>query len=91
MTFAADQPAVLRQATALLTDAKSKPPTVMRWQTVDSVKTVTLATLLTRGADPVDLKVESTDTAVKVLVSGKGWKQEISLTPTLEPPSGNAK
>jgi hypothetical protein len=91
MTFAADVPAILRRATALLTDAQAEPPTMMRWQTLGHDVKITLATLLTRGADPVGLKVESTDDAIKVLVSGKDWKQEIILTSTLESAAGTSK
>lgn len=84
MTFAADQPAVLRRATALLTDARAEPPTVIRWQTRDAVSAVTLATLLTRSADPVELKLESTPQTVKVLAKGEGWQQEVAVTAGLE-------
>ncbi len=43
ITFAADRPAVLRRAEAMLTDARATPPTVMRWQTLAGALDVTMA------------------------------------------------
>lgn len=85
MTFAADRPARLRHAVALLTDARAEPPTMMRWQTLDPEASVTLASLLTRGREPVDLKVKSDATTVVVTVTGKGWRQRVELTDKLLP------
>ncbi len=85
LTFAADQPAVLRQATALLSDGEQNPPTVIRWQTRGNVRTVTLATLLTRGDQPVGLKVESNPTSIEVRAASGAWKTSVQLTRDLKP------
>ena len=85
MTFAADRPAVLRRATALLTDGRAKPPTMMRWQTLGNVGRVTLASLLTRGGEKVELKVESDDQHVTVAATSEDWKETVRLTHKLEP------
>lgn len=85
MTFASDRPAVLREAVALLTNASADPPTMMRWQTVRSEPAVTMASLLTRGSDPVRLAIESSDAAIVVTAEGREWSHRIELTPALEP------
>lgn len=87
MTFASDRPALLRRAVALLTDARAEPPTMMRWQTLNLVNSATMASLLTPGDNPVDLKVESTATAVVVSARGDGWTHRVELTEKLLPPS----
>lgn len=85
LTFASDQPAVLRRAEAMLTDARAKPPVVMRWQSLNNVRNFTSASLLSRGPDPVTLTVTSDDAFVTVNAEGKGWKHQVRLTRRLEP------
>ncbi len=85
ITFAADHPAVLHRAADLLTDARAVSPTMMRWQTLGSVRDVTMASLLTPGSDPVDLTVRTDDKLVTVIAVGKGWRKELQLTRRLEP------
>ena len=88
MTFASDQPAVLRRSTALLTEGRQEPPTIMRWQTLGSVSKVTLASLLTRGEEEVELQVRSDDTHVTVTVAEGEWRRTIKLTRRLGPEEG---
>ncbi len=85
MTFAADEPAGLRRASALVMNGRRDPPVMMRWQTLYSVRNVTMASLLTRGEDPVDLTVESDDGHVTVQIQGQGWQQTLQVTDRLEP------
>jgi len=85
LTFAADQPAVLRCATALLSDGNAQPPTVIRWQTRGNVKQVTLATLLTRGEAPVDLAVDSRTGNIEVRAVSGDWQATVRLTHDLQP------
>jgi hypothetical protein len=61
---------------------------MMRWQTLDAVGAVTLATLLSRGADPVALKVESNAKVITASAAGQGWRQVIQLTTDLRPLDG---
>ena len=84
MTFAADRPVVLRRAAALLTEGRPEPPTMMRWQTRDSVHAVTLASLLTRGADPVVLTVETDATNVTVRIQARAWQQTVVVAADLQ-------
>ncbi len=84
LTFASDQPAVLRRAEAVLTDGHRDPPTMIRWQTRHQTGSVTLATLLTRGDAPVDLELETSDTAVVVKISSGDWARELRLNGRLE-------
>ena len=85
LTFAADRPAVLRAAVAMLTDARAEPPTVMRWQTLNQERAVTMASLLSRGGTPVDLQVTSGGGTVTVTARGDGWDAAVRLTDKLEP------
>jgi len=85
MTFAADKPAVLRRASALMTLGSATPPVMMRWQTLDSERNVTMASLLSRGANPVALKVVTDTNVVTVTVNGAGWQREIKLDGALLP------
>lgn len=85
LTLACNRPAVLRRATALLTDARAEPPTVIRWQTRDSVQDVTLATLLTRGRDAVDLELIAGADEVRVSASSPGWEAGVTLDGALLP------
>jgi hypothetical protein len=85
LTFAADQPAVLRRAAALIIDGNREPPTMMRWQSRDNVKNITMATLLSRGDAPVDLQVTSDEQTVTVKIEGNDWAREIFLTTELKP------
>lgn len=64
MTFAADQPTVLRRAVALVIQGSDPAPVMMRWQTLGKVKNVTMASLLTRGDEKVDLSVESDEETI---------------------------
>jgi hypothetical protein len=85
LTFAADQPAILRRATALLTDGRQEPPTVIRWQTRGDVSQVTLASLLTRGETPVDLALGTSPTGVVVRAAAADWHTTVRLTRDLRP------
>ncbi|MDT8391038.1 MAG: DUF4962 domain-containing protein [Lentisphaeria bacterium] len=84
MTFAADQPAVLRRASAVLTSGRQEPPVMMRWQTLDSVRNVTMATLLSHGEKPVELEVRSDDERIVITAVGDGWDRTVTLSPRLE-------
>ncbi len=84
LTFASDQPAILRYNQAMLTNARATPPTVFRWQTLDRVRDVVLATFLSRGEDPVDLLVTSDEKGVTVLIQGDGWEHHLHLSDSLE-------
>lgn len=84
LTFAADQPAILRHNQAMLTNARATPPTVFRWQTLDRVRDVVLATFLSRGEEPVDLLVTSDEKGVTVSMQGDGWEHHLHLTDSLE-------
>jgi hypothetical protein len=88
LTFACDRPALLRRATALLTEARARPPTVIRWQTRGKVRDVTMASLLTRGADPVTLTLESGQDKVTVTAEATGWRDEVKLDGALRPLDG---
>jgi hypothetical protein len=46
---------------------------------------VTLASLLTRGEEPIALTVESTDETVTVSMKAKAWEATLQFTNTLEP------
>lgn len=85
MTFASDRPAVLRRASALLTNPRAVPPTVMRWQTLDPVAAVTMASLLTRGSSPVTLSLVPRDRTVEVVATGEGWTNGFILSSQLQP------
>ncbi|MFO7821047.1 MAG: heparinase II/III family protein [Lentisphaeria bacterium] len=85
MTFAADAPAVLRRAAALIIDGTGEPPVMMRWQTQGKVRNVTMASLLTRGEGKIDLSVEADEEWVVVTISGDGWTRKIRLTAKLMP------
>lgn len=83
MTFAADRPAVLRHAAGLVIQGSDPVPVMMRWQTLGRERDVTMASLLTRGDDNVDLSVESDDDQIVVAISGNGWARTIKLTSRL--------
>ncbi len=85
MTFAADQPAVLRRAVAVLTDGHRDPPTMIRWQTYRQANTVTLATLLTRGEAPVELTLDTSESTVRVIVESEDWRRELRFDGSLRP------
>lgn len=85
LTFAADHPARLRRASALITPGTGEAPVMMRWQVVGKPKTVTMATLLSRGDGEVALTVESKGDAVIVSMKGEGWEKGIHLTDRLIP------
>ena len=89
MTFAADQPTVLRRAVALVIQGSDPAPVMMRWQTLGKVKNVTMASLLTRGDAKVDLNVESDEEHVVVNIAGDGWTRTIKLTTRLMPIGDN--
>ncbi len=86
MTFAADQPAKLRRAEDLLTDANATPPTMMRWQTLGTPRNVSMASVLTPGSDPIDVTVQSDDTLITVTVKGHDWQKVVRVTTRLEAP-----
>jgi hypothetical protein len=75
---------------------RPNPPTMMRWQTNNSEKSTVMASLLTRGADPVKLAVtiaqvkdpesdKMVDGPITVALKGKDWSETIRLTDRLEP------
>lgn len=83
MTFAADRPAVLRRASGLVIQGSDPIPVMMRWQTLGRERDVTLASLLTRGDDKVNLSVDSGDDHIVIDISGNGWERKIKLTSRL--------
>jgi len=85
MTFASDQPARLQQASALMTLGNVTPPVMMRWQTLDKVQEVTLATLLSHGGEEVALAIDSDAERIVVTAIGSDWRHSVTLSPTLEP------
>jgi hypothetical protein len=85
MCFGSDRACVLQRAEAMLTDARATPPTVMRWQTLNSERNVTMASFLSRGSDPVGVEVSSDKETVNVNLSGNGWRERIQLTNRIEP------
>lgn len=86
LTFAADQSSVLRRSSALLTEGRGEPPVMMRWQTLHSVRDVTMAALLTRGDKPVDLSVGVEGGEVVVKIKGAGLDRILRFTSQLEMP-----
>jgi hypothetical protein len=84
ITFASDQRCVLRRATALLTSTRATPPVMMRWQTSGSPRSVTMASFLSRGSDPVKLNVTSGRGKVTVTAIGKDWQKTVELNDQLE-------
>ncbi len=85
MTFAANVPAVLRKAPALLTDGHRTPPTMMRWQTLRQGNFVTLASLLTRGSDAFDVVIDGGRDAIRVTVTSGDWSRELLFDGQLRP------
>lgn len=97
MTFASNVPSTLSEHKALMTFPRPNPPTMMRWQTNDKSKSTVMASLLSRGGDPVDLAVEveqvkSPDDETKMIdgpvivkIKGNGWSETIKLTDRLLP------
>ena len=85
MTFAADVPAILRRAEALITNGNREPPVMMRWQTQGTPREVTMASFLSRGEAPVELSVASDETTVTVTLKSEQWQKTIVLTPRLLP------
>ena len=90
MTFASNVKSTLSRAVALMTFPKPNPPTMMRWQTNKSEKTTIMASLLSRGADPVDLSVEADGQTVTTSIKGKDWSERIVLSDKLEPVANGA-
>jgi hypothetical protein len=84
MTFAADRPAILRQASALMTLGSVTPPVMMRWQTLNAEKDVTLATLLSRGEGKVTLDIQSDENRIVVTATGDGWSHSVEVSPRLD-------
>lgn len=84
LTVASDRKFVLRRSTAMSTFGKTTPATVIRLQNYDKDKTVTLASLLTRGEEPVALTVESTDDTVTVSMKAKDWEYTLPFSNILE-------
>ncbi len=85
MTFAADVPAVLRKAPALLTDGYRTPPTMLRWQTRGQESSLTLASFLTRGDDEYDLVVESDQNTIAITMSSGDWSRTLHFDGQLKP------
>jgi len=85
MTFASDRPAILRQASALMTLGSETPPVMMRWQTLNMERDVTLATLLSRGEGKVMLDIQTQEDRIIVTASGDGWAHTVALSSRLEP------
>ena len=44
-----------------------------------------MASLLTRGSDPVDLSVKAEKSTLTITIKGKGWNETIVLTDKLTP------
>lgn len=84
MTFAADQPMVLRRAVALSTEGKGTPPTMMRWQTEGSVSALSMATVLTRGKEPVEVTVKTEEGIITVTIKTATWEKIVKVTDLLE-------
>jgi hypothetical protein len=96
MTFASNVPSTLSRHTALMTFPKPDPPTMMRWRTNGKEKSTIMASLLSRGDDPVKLAVtvaqvkdpesdKMVDGPITVALKGKDWSETIRLTDRLEP------
>lgn len=96
MTFASNVDATLSEAVALLTFPKANPPKMIRWQTNSKEKSTVLASLLTRGADPVEVTIDieqvpaeeegkTQDGTITVTLKGNNWSEIIKLSSKLEP------
>jgi hypothetical protein len=84
MTFASDQPCVLRRAASLTTLGRQEQLTMIRWQTFEKVKDVVLATFLSVGEGEIDLEVISAEDGIFVEIAGDTWKETLQFTDTLE-------
>jgi hypothetical protein len=49
-----------------------------------------MASLLSKGSDPVALSVQSDESSVTVTAEGKGWREEVRVTNRLEAPESDA-
>lgn len=85
MTFASNQPVILRKAVALITSGSETPPVMMRFQTVKKATSVTLASLLSAGPEKVNLQVAERNGEIEVRASTSRWRHDLKLTKTLEP------
>lgn len=86
VTFASDRRAVLRRASALTTEGRTTPPTMMRYMTRSSESKVTLACLLTEGEDKVELEVRTEGGLVVVSATAADWQSSVTVTTRLESP-----
>lgn len=95
ITVASNVEATLSRAIALMSFPRPNTPTMIRFQTNRSEHSTVMASLLSRGSDPVDLSVDmqqvkaedgkNTDGPITVTIKGKGWSDQIKLTTKLEP------
>jgi hypothetical protein len=96
MTFASNVPSTLSRHTALMTFPKPDPPTMMRWRTNGKEKSTIMASLLSRGDDPVEVTIDlakvpapegegEVDGPITITIKGKDWSEQIKLTSKLEP------
>jgi hypothetical protein len=85
MTFAADKPACLRRASALMTLGSEAAPVMMRWQTLNTEKDVTLVTLLSRGEGKVTLDIQSHEERIMVTAGGDRWTHTVEVSTRLAP------
>lgn len=83
MSFASNRKFTLRKASALKTSGRGKPMTMIRFQTLDDQKAVTMVSLITRGKDPVKLTVESENDNININIKAEDWQEQISLNEKL--------
>ncbi len=86
-TFASDVPCVLKRSEPGLTNPAEPNPTQIRWCTAArSHTTVTMATLLTPGADPAIVTVAPDAQSLHIKITAKTWNQELRVDSKLRPP-----
>lgn len=84
MSFASDRPSVLRRATALLTNAKAKPPTMMRWQTLRGERKITMASLLSKGEQACTTEIKSNAKFIDISIKGEDWSKKLRFSSKLK-------
>lgn len=96
MTFASNVESTLSRHTALMTFPRPDAPTMIRWQTNGKEKSTVMASLLSRGADPVEMTIDlakvpalegegEVDGPITITIKGKDWSEQIKLTSKLAP------
>jgi len=99
MTFASNVEATLTEAVPLMTFPRNDTSTMMRWRTNDTEKSPLIASLMSSGADPVDMTIDlskvpapegdgEVDGPITITIQAKDWSEQIKLTSRLEPING---